>query len=249
MPTQADLIANVRRSPEITTGLISDVNLLIVLNEGALDLAQKGDANIKTALFSSVASASEYILSGASALVTGFLDLYMPTGAITYTQDSVVKMMPNDFEMRSESWLNKRLPGWRESDASDTLQYVYLSFNSAGDLILGTCPKAKTAVTNAFKIWYKSRGTDMDGATDFPWTSSTDNLVHTEPWQKAIAEYAKWQIHEQITKMQRLGEKHRDVYLAMAEELRINQEKVLVGEIEGMRLGAEVEASDQYGGI
>lgn len=250
MPTLSGLRAIVRRSPEITTALISNADLNTLLNEGALDLAWRGDAFIRTAQFNSVVNTQEYVLSGASALVTNFLDLYWPAGGLTYTgTDGKIKTAPNDFEIRSERWLNLRLPGWRDTSANDTLQYAYLSFNTNGYLILGVYPKSSTAITNAFNLWYKSRGTDMGADANFPWTNSITNLTHTEPWQKAIAEFAKWQIHEQITKVQSLAEKHRDVYLGLAEELRLNQEKLLGGELEGLRLSNEVEASETVGSL
>lgn len=250
MPTLSELRAIVRRRPEITTTLITNANLNTVLVEGALDLAKRGDAFIRAASFDSAASTQEYILSGASPKVSGFLDLYYPAGALTYTDSAgKIKTAPNDFTIVSERWLNIHLPGWRDVAASNTLRYAYVSFNSAGDLILGVHPKSSTAITNAFKLWYASRGTDMTNDAWYPWTGSTTNLTHTESFQKFIAEYAAWKIYEEILKLQSLAEKHRDVYLVGAEELRLSQKKLLEGEIEGLMMEAELQASDTFGSL
>lgn len=224
--------------------------MLIVLNEGALDLAMRGDAFIRTATFSSVASTQEYVLSGASPQVSNFLDVYWPAGGLTYTgTDGKIKTAPANFTVVSEKWLNLHVPGWRDTAASDTLQYAYLGWQASGYLILGAYPKSKTAITNAYKLWYKSRGTDMAADGDYPWTGGATNLTHTEPWQKAIAEYAKWQIHEQITKIQSLAEKHRDVYLALAEELRVNQEKLFEAEVVGLQEAGHLDSGESFGSL
>lgn len=250
MPTRSDLRAIVRRDPDLTTDAISNADLNTVLNEGALDLAQRGDAFIRTATFSSVASTQEYVLSGASAQVSNFLDLYYPAGAMSYTDaNSKVKVSPNHFTIVSEKWLNLHLPAWRDASASDTLQHVYLAFDSNGYLVLGVYPKSKTAITNAFKLWYKSRGADMSGDGNYPWTNSTTNLTHTEPWQKAIAHYASWRIHAEITKKATKAEEFLALYVTESVELKEAQAKLFAGQLEGLDEEGLLQAADSFGGL
>src|SRR3990167_9038728 len=160
MPTLSELRTRVRVDAPLTTSLISDANLNLLLVEGALHLAKDGYAlPVVSAAWSAVASAQTYILSGASSKVSNFLDLYWPMGGLIYTQSSGnVKTSPGDFQFVSESWLNLHSAGWQNDSVSDTLQHAYLSFDSSGYLILGVHPASSTT-TPTFKLTYLSRGT------------------------------------------------------------------------------------------
>ena len=249
MPTQAQLLSRVRLDPGLDTTAISDADVLTLMQEGAVDMAMHGDAFIKTVQWDSAASTQLYVLSGASAKVSAndFLEIYLPTGGLIYIDDNGdTRELGTDFHMTSERWLNRNIPSWQDDSASDTLEYVYLTYDSSGYLNLGVYPKSSTAITNAFKLWYKSRGTDMTGS-NYPWTNSTTNLVHTEPFQKGIAFYALWQIHEIITKRDTEAKKWQEKYLVERESLRLAQERILTQEIQGSRDAAALAADQSFG--
>ena len=250
MPTRDELLARFRLDRALkSTTLITDANAVILFNEGALQLANDGDAFILKATWSGVASTQEYILSGASPKVTGFLDLYLPAGGLVYLQtSSVTKMMPDHFKLVSESWLDLRVPGWRDASASDTLQYIYLTYDASGYLNLGVYPKTSTT-TPTFKLYYKSRGTDMSAGGNYPWTNSTTILTHTEPFQIGIMYYAAWKAHETFTLNQAMALYYKTAYLEQALGLRDAQRRVVTAEIDGLMHDAQIDASDSFGGL
>ncbi len=83
----------------------------------------------------------------------------------------------------------------------------------------------------------------------YPWTGTTTNLTHTEPWQKAIAHYAIWKIHDELTHKAGLADKNQIMYLAEAQELKESQEKIWKGEADGLRRDGEMATLDTFGGI
>ena len=250
MPTRDNLLARFRldRSLKSTT-LITDAQVVTLLQEGALRLADDGDAFIiGSDTWAGVASAQTYVLSGASPKVSSFLDIYWPAGGLVYKPTSTVtRTAPNDFQVVSESWLNLNLPGWQDAAASDTLQKIYLSFNASGYLTLGVYPKTSTT-TPTFKLYFKSRGTDMSAGSNYPWTDSTTNLVHTEPYQVGIAYYAMWQAHETFTLNRAAALHYRARYAEAAAGLKASQAKIVAAEIEGLREEAASMASQAFGG-
>ena len=232
-----------------STTVISNADLNTLLNEGALDLARRGDAFILSATWSAVASASAYVLSGASPKVTGFLDIYWLAGGLIYTQSSgVTKTAPNDFEFVTESWLDLNLPGWQDATASDTLLKAFLSFNASGYLTLGVYP-ASSSTTPTFKLYFKSRGTDMDGDTKYPWTNSTTVLTHTEPYQKGIPFYALHELYKMKGHDDEKAKMYLELYLDQCAGLKEAQAQILAAELEGQGMAARLPASDQFGGL
>lgn len=254
MPTLAELRAIVRRDPAMTTDTISDVNLNSLLNEGAVDLADKGTAFIIRVQWDSAASTSEYVLSGASAKVDNYLGLLDPdefgfNGLIYVDDGGKSRTCPADFKMTSQPWLDMNLPGWRDADASDTLKYVALGFNTNGYLVLNTYPKAETAITNAFTLYYKSRGTDMSADANYPWTNTTTELSHLEPYMKGIAYYALWQLHKNITGLQNRADYFQAEYLRIVLACKNKQKEAMRLEIQGNIAEGMYEADQEFGGL
>lgn len=251
MPTLSELRARTRMDKSLkSTTLISVAQMDILLNEGALQLANDGDAFILgSSTWSGVASARTYILSGASPKVTGFLDIYYPAGGLVYTQSSgVTKIAPQDFTVVSERWLNLHVPGWQDASASDTLQYLYLTYDSSGHLLLGVHPKTSTT-TPTFKLFYKSRGTDMSDSANYPWTNSTTNLTHTEPHQIGIAYYAMFKAHETFTLNKAAALHYKQLYLEQAVALKDVQERLMTAQIEGLMEAGQLESMDTFGSL
>ena len=251
MPTLSDLRARVRLDRALSnTTLLSNANLDILLNEGAAQLANDADAFILgSGTWAGVASARTYVLSGSSPKVTNFLDIYWTAGGLVYTQSSgKTKIAPNHFRFVSEAWLNLHVPGWQDATASDTLQYVYLSYDSDGNLLLGVHPKTSTT-TPTFKLYYKSRGTDMSETGNYPWTNSTTNLAHTDPYQVGIAYYAMSKAHETFTMKQDRALHYKEQYLEQALALRESQQKLFAAEVEGSMEEGMLEAADTFGSL
>ena len=231
------------------TDMISVVSLDLLILEGAEDLAKRGHALPLSATWSAAASTQRYVLSGASAQVSNFLELYYPAGALVYTQSSgVTKTQPQDFQIVDEAWLDINYPGWQDDAASDTLQHVFLSYDANGYLNLGVHPKSSTAVPT-FKLWFLSRGTDMDGDTKEPWLNTTTVLPHLQPFHKLIAYYALWQVHALKTFKEKLEIKYRDLYLMGAQEMRDSQDALFKARIAGLRSDAQVSAGASFGSL
>src|SRR3990167_1051558 len=146
MATRTELRAIVRQDESLnSTDVISDANLNTLLAEGAVQFARDGHPHIIKTSWNTAASTQEYVLSGATPQITGFLDLYWPTGGLIYTQSSgVTKLPPTDFAVVSELWLNREYGRWRDLTASDSILYVYVGVNSSGYIVLGQVPAPST---------------------------------------------------------------------------------------------------------
>lgn len=250
MPILSELRSRVRVDSILSsTSLISDANLNTLLVEGALHLAKDGHALPLSATWDGVASTQTYVLSGASAKVSNFLDVYWPAGGLIYNPTSTAtRTAPNDFKFVSESWLDLNVPGWQDDTASDTLEHAYLSFNSSGYVVLGVHPKTSSA-TPDFKLYFLSRGTDMTDDTWYPWTGGTTNLVHTEPYQVAIAYYAMHVLYSTKVYNVEKADYYLNQYLALAAQMRESQAKIFAAEAVGTRLEAQLLASNVFGGL
>lgn len=242
----SDLRSRVRIDPELnSTTVITDSNLNLLLNEGALDLARKGHAFILSATWQAVASTQRYILSGgASPKVTRFLDIFEDAGGLIYTDaDGVVRTHPTDFRMTSESWLDIHRNGWQNDDPDDNLQNAFLSFDSSGNLCVGVHPASETTVPS-FKLFYLGGGTTMSADADYPWGI---NAPHLEFAHKYICEYALWQIHELLTKDDIQAQAHLQKYLAGALELKTQQDRVFFAEIAGSMDAEGLNSAQTFG--
>lgn len=247
MPTLSDLRARVRLDRALkSTTLLSVADLDILIKEGAVQLANDGDAFIRKAQWSSIASTQTYVLSGASPKVSNFLDIYWEAGGLTYNNGTTT--VPLKDLMRSEAWLDLNIPGWQDASASDTITHCYLSHNSDGDLVFGVYPKSSTAISNAFSLYYKSRGTDMSATTDYPWVAAT-LLTHTEPYQVGIAFYAQWQAHELFTLNKAVALHYKEKYLEQALGLKEAQRRIFAAELEGLTADAQIVAADSFGSL
>lgn len=241
--TLAQIRARFRMDPLFnSTTVISVADADILILEGALDLAKRGHALPIKATWSGVASAARYVLSGAAPKVTRFLDVFWESGGLFYTLAGVTYTQPNDFEIRSEIWLDLNFPNWRDDTASNTLDHAFLEFDSSGNLTLGVHPKTSTTAPT-FSLYYLSGGTDMTDATHYPWVTGTQ-LAHLEPFHKYISEYALWQANELILKNQVQAEKHMQKYLSGALGMKASQDKLFLAEIAGT-MAAEAKRSQQ----
>lgn len=248
MPTLSELRTRVRTEvPANSTDTVDNTALNTLLNEGALDMAHRADAYILSATFNTVANTATYVLSGAASNLTGFLELYWPCGGLVYTQTSgSTKTSPMDFTWSSEQRLDLEIPGWRDASASDTLLAAYLTYDSSGYVNLGLYPKS-SSTTPSIKLYYRSRGTDMTADGHYPWTGSTTLLTHTEPFQKAIAFYALWQLFDTKYQIETKAERYKALYLSLCAECKMAQERVVRTEVEGQIMAARQFADQSFG--
>lgn len=250
MPTRTQLRDIVRQDESIkSTDVISDANLNTLLNESAVQFAKDGHPFVVKASWSTAASTQEYILSGASAKVSNFLDVYWPTGGLIYEQTSTaIKLPPQDFTVVSELWLNREYPGWRGLTASDVLQHVYFTYDTNGYLNLGVVPKSSTT-TPTFRLWFISRGTDMSDDANYPYTNTTTLLTHVEPYLKGIAYWAMHVLHRDKTKLDAEAAKYLQLYSAVAQACREAQERFARAELHGLREEDKLISTQSFGSL
>ena len=247
--TRAELLAYFRLDPLLSsTTVIADSDVVILLNQGALEMNRTAGMLIATGTFNTVASQQEYVLSGASPQLTGFLDIYYPAGGLTYTQSSgLVKLPPQDFQIVDIPWLDLNYPSWRTLSASDTILNAYLAYNSTGDLVLGQYPKPSTT-TPLWTVTFIKRGTDMTNSTWYPWVGGTTLHAHLEPFHRYVAEWAMWHAHDLITKNDKESQKHAQEYVAGVQMAAESQKKIFAAGIVGLRSRASHMANQQFGG-
>lgn len=245
--TLAGLRAWVRLDPMLTVTVITNANLDTVLNQGALEMNRAAGVLIASGTFNTVASQQEYVLSGASPQLTGFLDVYWPSGGLVYTQSSgVIKTSPYNFKVVSPQWLDLNVPAWRTTAASDGIRYAYLSFDASGNHVLGQYPKPSTT-TPSWRVFFIKKQTDMSADGDYPWVPGT-LVAHLEPFHRYIAEYAKWQCHKMITKNDAEADKSFKEYAVGLLMLQDSQLAVFKAELQGLRLSRSSHANQSFGG-
>lgn len=234
------------------TGIVSDASLNTLLNEACVDLAKKGKAFILQGTIDAVASQQEYVLSGASPVLTNFLEIdWENAGGIYYKETTTsYRYHPVNFRMLDIPTLDMEYPGWRLADASDGLIALYTGYNSSGYLVLGAHPKPETT-TPDYVVNYLGRGTDMSDDTHYPWTGTTTNLVHLEPFHPALAYYCLEVLHR--TKVggnegQARANEYLAMYLKMAEEMKESQERLFYIN-QGRMAEAQLQAMQTYGSL
>ena len=237
-----------------STGFVTDARLNVILNEGARDMARRTKAIVLSATWSAVASTQRYILSGGgSEKVTGYLEPYwwdgiIGAGALVYTPTSGnSKVAPNDFQFTSESKLDLDEAGWQDRDANDTLQKVFLGYDSSGFLNLGVHPQSKSS-TPSFKLYFVSKGVDMSTDNNHPWVNDTNGLPHLSVYEEGIAFYALWRLHTVKTKQFALADRFLVDYLAMVKDMKEAADQVNRMEIYGTRAEDMVTAGQTFGG-
>lgn len=234
------------------TGIVTDAQLNTLLNEACVDLAKKGKAFILNATIDAVASQQEYVLSGAAALLTNFLDIDWEAGGIYYKETSTsIKYHPVNFKVLSIQTLDMEYPGWRTATASDSLIALYTGYNSSGYLVMGAHPKPSTA-TPDYVVHYLGRGTDMSDDTHYPWTGSTTNLVHLEPFHPALAYYCL-EVLYRVKIGGPAGDQNADKYLAlylkMADEMKESQRRLFNAEDQSRMAEAQLISQQSFGDL
>lgn len=201
MSTRADLRTLIRLRPEVTTGLISNSDLNTLLDRAQIDLSVKGRALPKNEKVNLVANTREYVVSGASPVLTDndFLALDLMAGGVLFSDGSRWVGAP-EFVPKTREWLDVHDVGWRTRSAtSGTPQYWYLDTaeDASSNLVVGLSEIPSANQTDRLWIHYLSRGLLMDADTDYPWTSSSTQLRHLEQYEILLC-YWCWDYIDRI---------------------------------------------------
>jgi hypothetical protein len=217
MSTRAELRTLIRLAPEVKTTAISDANINTLLDKGTIDLALKGRALPRNEKVNVVASQMEYVLSGASPVLTGndFLAIDMMDGGVLFSDGSRwIGAANEEFKPVTREWLDLNYQGWRTNSAASVPLYWYVSTaeDNSSNLVVGLVDKPSTARTDGLWIHYLARGTLMTGDTHYPWTGSTTQLVHLEPYDPLLVYYVLEWVNRLITKNSQDADAYKLLY-------------------------------------
>jgi hypothetical protein len=87
---------------------------------------------------------------------------------------------------RTEEWLNKRLPSWRQALPSTLAQYYYQSADN-----LQVYPPMNANIVKGARLHHTILPTPMAGNA-FPFTGTDVEITALRPLDKAIVEYVRW---------------------------------------------------------
>lgn len=186
---RSDLRTLIRLAPEVTTTLIVNANLNILLDRATEALALDGRALPRNEQVNAVASQREYVVSGASPLLTkdDFLAIDANEGGVLFNDGSRWISAP---ELRAvdRGWLDRNQPDWRTATTSASPEYWYLSraADNSDNLVVGFHPIPSTSRTDAIWIHYLSRGRLFSADTDQPFTASASQLVYLAPYEMGL---------------------------------------------------------------
>lgn len=215
MSTRSELETLVRLAPEVDATALSDANLRLLLDKATIDLALKGRALPRNEKVNTVASQQEYVVSGASAVVTAndFLAIDTQEGGVQFYDGSRWVAEP-DFRAVTKKWLDLNHPGWRTNDAASVPLYWYLGTKADNnvDLVIGLVDKPSASTTDGLWIHWLGRGVLMTAGTHYPWTGSTTQLVHLEPYEILLVYWVLDYYNRLIAKNDADADKYRLLY-------------------------------------
>ncbi len=189
--TQTTLLSLCRLEvPEInSTDVISDANLLIILNLACTEFIKETDALPTSATFNLVLNLTEYPLS---TYVTGFGKI-RKEGLWIYNA-STLKW--TQLESTTVSTLNLEFPSWLNTAAGFPQR-----FSLNGD-ILTLHPKASStyAGSNYLKLFHYARSTDMSASGHYPFSGSTTQYSHLAQYEETLVDYVCYKAKKMIDK-------------------------------------------------
>lgn len=190
--TQAQLLSLARlRIPEInSTDVISDADLLIILNLACVKFINRTDALPTSSLFNLVLNLNEYSLAS---YVSTFGKI-RKEGLWIYNAEN---SKWNPLSPTTMSVLNRDFPSWINADSSIPRYY-----SLDGDT-LTLYPKASAtyAGTNYLKIYHFARSTDMAGSTQYPFSGSASiRYPHLADFEEVLIDYVRYEMKEIIGK-------------------------------------------------
>lgn len=165
--------------PQAKLQAIDAATMLIILNEGALDVGLKASVLRTNASFNTVANQQEYDLK---TVVTRYLAVDKG-GAWYLSGTTFKKLYPKTVE-----WLDENIQNWRNGAAGEPL-YYYIHSDK-----LGLYPKPSASVANGIKFYYIQRPTPMTNvapATEYPFDGATE-IDQYAPYSDCVLDYWSW---------------------------------------------------------
>lgn len=189
--TEAQLLSYSRLSvPEISDiSVISDSNLLIILNLACNEFIKQTDALPSSTTFSLVLDQTEYSLA-----------TYVPTfgkirkeGLWIYNA-STTKWF--QLESTTIPYLNVNYPSWLNTSSG-----LPQRFSLDGDIIT-LYPKASStyAGSNYLKLYYYKRSVDMSSSTHYPFSGSTTQYSHLAEYEETLIDYVRYKVKKMVGK-------------------------------------------------
>jgi len=223
MSTRSELRTLIRLAPEIDTTTLSNTDCNTLLDKAQIDLALLGRAIPRNEKVNLVANQAEYVVSGASPVLTdnGFLALDPEEGGVLYFDGTDWRGPRLGFEPVTREWLDANYPGWRSLSADTTHLYWYLGTkeDNASDTVIGLVPKPSASATDRLWVHYLSRGTLMTDDAHYPWTGSTTELRHLTPYDMLLVHYVWEFVYRNITKNDADADKHKVLYTEGAKQM------------------------------
>lgn len=178
--------------PEIAdTTVVSDINLNLLINNGAKEFINKTDALPTYKLFNLVLNLLEYPLS------TYITDYGKPRKQGLWWYNKVSSKWVQ-LESTTLPFLSINYPSYLNTASSNPLRY-----SIDGDLLLIHPPSSSTYVGNNYlKLFYYARSIDMTADNQYPFSgSSTKEYPHLADYEYIIIEYIRWKIKRIFKKM------------------------------------------------
>lgn len=196
MSTRSGLRSLIRLAPEVDTTAIANADLDTLLDKAQIDLALKGRPLPRNEKVNLVANSRYFVLSGSSPVLSGndFLSIDLTEGGVMF-YDGTRWVGSPEFIPKTREWLDINDVGWRTRSATTgTPQYWFVGTaeDNASNLVLGLSETPSASQTDYLWIHYLSRGTLMTGDTHYPFTGSTTQLVHLEPYDMVLV-YWCWE--------------------------------------------------------
>ena len=217
MSTRSELRTLIRLAPEVDTTALSTADCNTLLDKGTIDLGLKGRAIPRNEKVNTVASQQEYVLSGASSVLSqnDFLAVDMIEGGVLFYDGSRwVGSANGEFMPVTREWLDLNYTGWRTNSAVSVPQYWYVGagVDNSNNLSLGLVDKPSSSTTDAIWIHYLSRGKLMTDDTHYPWTGTTTQLIHLEPYEVLLVYYVLEWYNRLIGKNDADADKYKLLY-------------------------------------
>ena len=183
---QTQLLAYCRLMiPEIkSTTVISDVNLLIILNNACTEFVNKTDALPTSTLFAIVAGQMEYPLY-----------TYVPTFSKMRKEGcwwyNTVSLKWKKLDPTTQAYMRINFPDWLNQSNSIPQRYA-----TEGDMFILHPPAlAAYAGTNYIKIYHFAISTDMSNASHYPFSGSASiHYPYLAEYEEYLIDYVKFKL-------------------------------------------------------
>jgi len=165
--------------PQAKLSAIGDATLVLILNEGSLDVGLKGNVIKTNSKFLVTAEQQEYELR---LVAPRYLAIDKP-GVYWYSGSNWKKLYPKTLE-----WLDENIQNWRDASSGEPL-YYYIHSD-----IVGFYPKPATTLASGAWIYYVKRPVPMPNtspASEYPFEESTE-MSQYAAYSDSVLDYWIW---------------------------------------------------------